>query len=88
MCKNGGCNCSYESPTTNDTICVHHPGVPIFHEGMKYWSCCNKKTADFSSFLNQKGCTEGSHKWTEPVCRYFLLLIIVFVFHITETGIG
>ena len=34
--------------------------------GMKYWSCCNKKTTDFNQFLAQKGCTEGAHQWTDP----------------------
>ena len=43
--------------------CQFHPGVPIFHEGMKYWSCCNRKTSDFQSFLDQVGCERGAHKW-------------------------
>ena len=30
---------------------------------MKYWSCCQRKTSDFDSFLNQSGCTEGNHLW-------------------------
>ncbi|XP_066150690.1 cysteine and histidine-rich domain-containing protein morgana [Euwallacea fornicatus] len=62
-CKNGACNSSYEGPDSNISICLHHPGVPIFHEGLKYWSCCQKKTTDFNSFLNQKGCKEGKHLW-------------------------
>lgn len=62
-CKNGGCKVSYESPVTNDTTCVHHPGMPVFHEGYKYWSCCKKKTTDFSAFLEQAGCESGKHKW-------------------------
>ena len=37
--------------------------MPIFHEGMKYWSCCNRKTSDFQSFLEQAGCERGAHKW-------------------------
>lgn len=67
VCKRGGCGCAYESLASNDTVCVHHSGVPIFHEGMKFWSCCNKKTADFSAFLSQKGCQEGQHKWIDTV---------------------
>ena len=43
--------------------CKYHPGVPIFHEGMKFWSCCQRKTSDFQSFLNQEGCMLGEHKW-------------------------
>ena len=31
--------------------------------GMKYWSCCQKKTTDFEAFTAQPGCTEGEHLW-------------------------
>lgn len=63
ICKNGGCNFEYIDYCSNDNECIHHPGVPIFHEGMKYWSCCQKKTSDFTAFMNQLGCTTGKHKW-------------------------
>lgn len=75
-CKNLGCQVTFKSLETNYTNCQHHSGVPIFHEGMKYYSCCNKKTSDFTAFLNQAGCTSGSHKWTKDDndcainCRY------------------
>lgn len=62
-CKRGGCNCSYESPLSDESVCVHHPGVPVFHEGLKFWSCCQKKTSDFTAFLGQVGCETGKHKW-------------------------
>jgi len=75
-CKNGGCKQTYDSSNTVSE-CVHHPGVPIFHEGMKYWSCCQRKTSDFQSFLNQEGCMIGEHKWKKDdegsakvECRY------------------
>ena len=32
--------------------CTFHPGVPIFHDAMKGWSCCKKKSPDFTEFLN------------------------------------
>uniref|UniRef100_A0A0N4ZPY3 Cysteine and histidine-rich domain-containing protein 1 n=1 Tax=Parastrongyloides trichosuri TaxID=131310 RepID=A0A0N4ZPY3_PARTI len=60
-CRNAGCDIKYSGPETLATSCVHHPGTAIFHEGMKYWSCCNRKTSDFQSFLNQEGCTHGDH---------------------------
>lgn len=76
-CKNGGCTVSYESEQSRYSECVHHPGVPIFHEGMKYWSCCQRKTSDFSAFVAQKGCESGTHKWKVAAtsdqtmqCRY------------------
>nr|XP_042706938.1 uncharacterized protein LOC101936142 isoform X2 [Chrysemys picta bellii] len=36
--------------------CVYHPGVPIFHDALKGWSCCKKRTTDFSEFLSIKVC--------------------------------
>lgn len=74
-CKRGGCNATYESVSSDDTICVHHPGVPVFHEGYKFWSCCQKKTSDFTTFLGQVGCESGKHKWiqdeqTNIACRW------------------
>lgn len=62
-CKNSGCTVSYQSEDSKYSECVHHPGVAIFHEGMKYWSCCQRKTSDFSVFVAQKGCESGMHKW-------------------------
>lgn len=75
-CKNGGCKAAY-GQVGGDDDCVHHPGVPIFHEGMKFWSCCQRKTSDFTAFLNQAGCSTGQHKWKKDSagsatvkCRY------------------
>lgn len=62
-CKNNSCKATYSGPTSDNETCNYHPGVPIFHEGMKYWSCCKKKTTDFSTFLEQLGCTQGNHTW-------------------------
>lgn len=62
-CKNNACKATYNGPASDDEVCNHHPGSPIFHEGMKYWSCCQKKTTDFSTFLEQPGCTQGKHEW-------------------------
>lgn len=41
--------------------CTFHPGKPKFHDAYKIWSCCNKKSTDFTEFLNFKGCTTGPH---------------------------
>lgn len=62
-CKRGGCVVAYESAESNSNACIHHPGVPIFHEGCKFWSCCKKRTSDFTAFLNQVGCVTGKHLW-------------------------
>lgn len=74
ICKHLSCNVEYSDGISED--CVHHPGVPIFHEGMKYWSCCTQKTSDFTAFLAQKGCAKGTHEWKlksgaeTTMCRY------------------
>ncbi|XP_074529296.1 cysteine and histidine-rich domain-containing protein 1 [Halichoeres trimaculatus] len=62
-CKNGGCTKSFDGPASDSDVCSYHPGFPIFHEGMKYWSCCKRKTSDFNTFLSQEGCTKGTHLW-------------------------
>lgn len=62
-CKNGGCTKSFDGPASDSDVCSYHPGYPIFHEGMKYWSCCKRKTSDFNTFLSQEGCTKGTHLW-------------------------
>jgi len=62
-CKNNSCKMVYEGPETLSTSCIHHPGYPVFHEGLKFWSCCTKRTTDFNAFLEQVGCTTGDHSW-------------------------
>ncbi|XP_052423667.1 cysteine and histidine-rich domain-containing protein 1 [Carassius gibelio] len=62
-CKNGGCSKTFNGPDSDEETCLYHSGVPIFHEGMKYWICCKKKTSDFDTFLSQQGCTRGKHQW-------------------------
>ncbi|XP_044762492.1 cysteine and histidine-rich domain-containing protein [Coccinella septempunctata] len=66
-CKNGGCKHTYLGPQSNDSNCIYHPGYPVFHEGLKFWSCCKKRTTDFQSFLDQVGCEEGNHLWKKEV---------------------
>jgi len=62
-CKNSGCKTSYDGPETDLKICNYHPGAPVFHEGLKFWSCCERKTTNFDNFLEQDGCTRGKHIW-------------------------
>lgn len=66
-CKNNSCKVTYNGDDSNEEVCVFHSGVPIFHEGMKYWSCCQKKTTEFSVFLDQRGCSLGKHVWFSKV---------------------
>lgn len=46
--------------------CCHHPGAPYFHDAYKGWSCCNKKSVDFTEFLSIKGCTLSKHSNIKP----------------------
>jgi hypothetical protein len=77
-CHNNGCTKTYQNEATNAEICYYHSGNPIFHEAMKYWSCCERKTSDFDTFLTQGGCTKGKHVWIKEKpsgqvatdCRY------------------
>ncbi|CAD5112612.1 DgyrCDS1825 [Dimorphilus gyrociliatus] len=74
-CKNNGCDKSYIDESSNTEICRFHPGAPMFHEGLKFWTCCKKRTTEFSEFLSQKGCQEGKHVWKKEgakkaACRY------------------
>lgn len=32
--------------------CTYHPGQPVFHDALKGWSCCKKRSTDFTEFLN------------------------------------
>jgi len=77
VCKNPGCKGTFQGEQSSEETCLFHNGAPIFHEGMKYWSCCQRKTSDFSAFLEQEGCSTGKHIWfkqktseTNVNCRY------------------
>ncbi|GAB1608782.1 cysteine and histidine-rich domain-containing protein 1-like [Argonauta hians] len=75
QCNNAGCSKEFQGESSKDEECIHHPGTPVFHEGLKYWSCCLVKTTDFTSFMSQPGCHRGKHSWKKKVaddktCRY------------------
>ncbi|XP_071801207.1 cysteine and histidine-rich domain-containing protein 1-like isoform X1 [Asterias amurensis] len=63
QCKNRGCQKSYMGEQSDYEKCQFHPGQAVFHEGMKFWSCCERRTSDFTNFLEQEGCTTGAHLW-------------------------
>ncbi|RDB20947.1 Cysteine and histidine-rich domain-containing protein [Hypsizygus marmoreus] len=59
-CTRKGCGQEFEKDSTES--CVHHTGAPVFHEGLKSWSCCsdiNKPVLDFDEFIKIRGCTEA-----------------------------
>jgi len=61
-CKNNGCAAKVGGEGEHQP-CLYHPGNPVFHEGFKFWSCCEKRTTDFNAFLEQKPCASGTHIW-------------------------
>jgi len=63
-CSNKGCGKQYSEPSNTNTACEYHFGEPVFHEGLKGWSCCPKKTPDFEEFLKIPGCVTGKHSST------------------------
>uniref|UniRef100_A0A673JHB9 Zgc:92429 n=1 Tax=Sinocyclocheilus rhinocerous TaxID=307959 RepID=A0A673JHB9_9TELE len=66
LCYNRGCGGRFDADKNSDDACQFHPGVPIFHDALKGWSCCKKRTTDFSEFLSIKGCTRGRHSNEKP----------------------
>lgn len=63
------CNCDvndeqYDPSNNSAADCRFHPGSPLFHEGLKSYTCCkdtNKPVDSFEDFLKIPGCTSGSH---------------------------
>ncbi|KAJ3493621.1 hypothetical protein NMY22_g20183 [Coprinellus aureogranulatus] len=67
-CTRKGCGKEFEVGKAE--ACTFHPGAPVFHEGLKSWSCCkdfNKPVLDFDEFMSISGCTEtDSHSIAAP----------------------
>lgn len=57
-CRRKTCHATYQKgqARSDDEQCVHHPGVPIFHEGSKGYSCCKRRVLEFDQFMKIEGC--------------------------------
>ncbi|KAL9237245.1 hypothetical protein vseg_011819 [Gypsophila vaccaria] len=66
-CQRIGCDAVFTADDNPDGSCRYHSSVPRFHDGMKEWSCCKKRSHDFSLFLEIPGCTTGKHTTEKPV---------------------
>ncbi|XP_039210807.1 integrin beta-1-binding protein 2 isoform X4 [Crotalus tigris] len=66
LCYRKGCGQSFDPERNSQDACLYHQGFPIFHDALKGWSCCKKRTTDFSEFLSIKGCTKGYHSHEKP----------------------
>ncbi|CAK9781265.1 chord-domain-containing protein [Cutaneotrichosporon oleaginosum] len=63
-CTNKGCGKEYDESSNADDACAYHPGGPVFHEGLKSWSCCNetsKPVMEFDQFMAIPPCARGRH---------------------------
>lgn len=60
-------NTDFVGASTFSLACQYHSGGPVFHEGLKGWSCCKKRVVDFDEFLKIPGCTTGRHTDEKPV---------------------
>lgn len=67
LCTRAGCQQRFDPDNNKEGSCVHHPGHPVFHEGLKGWSCCDKRFTDFNDFLSYPGCTRGTHTTEKQV---------------------
>ncbi|KAI8969841.1 chord-domain-containing protein [Pilobolus umbonatus] len=67
-CTHKGCEKEFNPEENKDNACQYHSGAPVFHEGLKGWSCCKKRVSDFDEFLQIPGCTLGKHS-TEAVAK-------------------
>ncbi|WFD20474.1 hypothetical protein MCAP1_002718 [Malassezia caprae] len=57
LCRRRGCGLEMGPGASGP--CRYHPGAPVFHEGLKSWSCCqatNKPVLEFEQFLQLPGC--------------------------------
>jgi len=61
-CQRKGCQKTFNISENNASACTYHKGNPVFHDAVKFWSCCDqKKCYDFEEFLAVPGCATGSH---------------------------
>ena len=62
-CRRRACGATYKKGQSRDAeSCTHHPGVPIFHEGSKGYSCCKRRVLEFDQFMKIEGCkTKDRH---------------------------
>ncbi|EPS64458.1 hypothetical protein M569_10325, partial [Genlisea aurea] len=65
QCQRIGCNAVFSENDNPDGSCIYHES-PIFHDGIKEWSCCKKRSHDFSLFLEIPGCKTGKHTTEKP----------------------
>lgn len=56
ICRRKACGHQYDGESREGEKCVFHPGVPIFHEGSKGYTCCKRRVLEFDEFMRIEGC--------------------------------
>ncbi|EHB00245.1 Cysteine and histidine-rich domain-containing protein 1 [Heterocephalus glaber] len=51
---NRGCGQRFDPKTNSDDACTYHPGVPVFHDALKCWSCCKRRTTEVTISVSAK----------------------------------
>jgi hypothetical protein len=60
-CRRKACGQQYSGDRESEK-CIFHPGVPIFHEGSKGYTCCKRRVLEFDEFMKIEGCkTKDRH---------------------------
>ena len=67
FCYNKGCCKKFLEKDNHAGACIFHPGEPYFHDAYKEWTCCKKRSVDFTEFLNYKGCSVARHNPGKPL---------------------
>ncbi|WOL00387.1 hypothetical protein Cni_G09100 [Canna indica] len=67
-CQRIGCDAMFTEEDNVEGSCRYHDS-PLFHDGMKEWSCCKQRSHDFSLFLAIPGCKTGKHTTEKPVTK-------------------
>lgn len=55
-CKRRSCGKNSAEVKSKEDDCTFHPGIPIFHEGSKGWTCCKRRVLEFDEFMKIEGC--------------------------------
>ncbi|KAJ7632173.1 HSP20-like chaperone [Roridomyces roridus] len=67
-CTRKGCGLEFSDSADGSETCTFHPGAPVFHEGLKSWSCCSdvyKPVLEFDEFMKIPGCTQTERHTAE-----------------------
>ena len=64
-CKRVGCGKKYFEKDNHGSACSFHPGIPLFHDLKKGYTCC-KIVYDWDEFEKIPKCAIGMHSDVDP----------------------